>query len=77
MDRTMSLCRCEMCRPADPDPMSTRAWALECEARMLAAMTITARRAYLERPMVQGRRMVLEMRLIEMWRQRHEPRSPA
>lgn len=44
----MDLCRCEACRPDDPDPRYTRAWMRECEARYVAEMPKReSRRAYL------------------------------
>ena len=73
---TRPRCLCEMCSPEAPAQTWTRAWAMTCEARMLAALSIQARRAYLEKPIVQARRQELERMLIEMWRQKREPRPP-
>lgn len=41
-------CPCPLCRPDHPAPTYTRAWALECEAREVLAMSDSARKDYLD-----------------------------
>jgi hypothetical protein len=40
-------CPCPLCRPDNPAPTYTRAWALECEAREVLAMPLNDRKQYL------------------------------
>lgn len=37
-------CRCEQCRPQDPDPLYSRAHLLNCEANYVAKLPSDARR---------------------------------
>lgn len=64
-----SQCRCPQCS-ALPLPTWTREHALLCEARMLAGLSLSARREYLDKPIVSGRRAALEAALKELWRER-------
>jgi hypothetical protein len=57
-------CRCEQCAPEHPAPTYTRAFALDCELRMVMAMDLDHRREYLS--FVEKRRGAQSRRDLEV-----------
>lgn len=61
---------CAVAIEHDGNPSWTREHALMCEARMLARMSLAARREYLAAPLVNGRKDALLGCLEGIWRER-------
>lgn len=61
---------CAQARATADNASWTRSWALRCEARLLAALPLSARREYLEAPLVRLRVAALKSELEAIWRER-------